>query len=155
MLFVGDIRPSKGLDLLTAAAELTGVAVRRVGGRGHRVSDAELRAAYDDCDLVVCPYRDEYERFGSASAVVAEALAYAAPLVVTPALRGAVPGGYRGVVFAEAATVEALATVLGSVDVDALQRGAQADAPGCAADASAAVYAGQLLSLGSSRAAVG
>jgi glycosyltransferase involved in cell wall biosynthesis len=100
LLFVGNHRAEKGLDLVTAAAATTGHSLRCIGGDDLPLSEDELAAAYATCDLVVCPYRDEYAASGSASLVVAEALAYAAPVLATSALRDLFPAGYTAVEFA-------------------------------------------------------
>jgi Glycosyl transferases group 1 len=136
LLFVGNDRPEKGLDLLLAATAGTRTVVRCVGGLDYPLTDDELSAEYSTCDVVVCPYRDEYTASGSSSLVVAEALAYAVPVVATASLRDLFPVGYEGVVFAATASVEDLIAVLRSLDIGRLTERAAATAPVAAAHVS-------------------
>ena len=145
LLFVGTDRTEKGLDLLRSAAEATGNAVRCIGGIGYPLSEEQLAAAYAVCDLVVCPYRDEYAATGSASLVIAEAIAYAAPVLATPALRGLFPVGYGGVEFATAASAPALTEALRSLDLARLSARASVEAPAAASMAAPRAYVSALL----------
>ena len=164
LLFVGDDRWEKGLTALLDAVRDLDVVVRHLGGEFHLeppgerrvgramvvreapVDDAGLRRAYEECDLVVCPYDPtRYRDFGSGSRVLAEALAYAAPVLLTPALSDTVPPGYRGAIVSRSATPVDLRAALVAADFGALARGAALDAPAVAATASPARYVGHLL----------
>ncbi len=145
LLFVGDDRPEKGLDLVQAAADATGYVVRCVGGLEYPLSDDELTAAYVECLAVVCPYRDEYTATGSSSLVVAEAIAHAVPLVATPNLRDLVPPGYGGVEFSRAATVAALTETLRGLDVARLSACAAAEGPAAARLQSPSAYVSAIM----------
>ncbi len=164
LLFVGDDRWEKGLPALLDAVRDLDVVVRHLGGEFHLeppgerrvgralvvreppVDDAGLRRAYEECDLVVCPYDPtRYRDFGSGSRVLAEALAYAAPVLLTPALADSVPPGYRGAIVACSATAVDLRAALVGADFAALARGAARDAPAIAATATPARYVGHLL----------
>ena len=130
LLFVGSARPEKGLEMLLAVAGELDWPLSQVGDGNLPYS--MLLDAYAACDVLVCPYLDEYGEDGSGSLVVAEALAYAVPVVGTPAVRDLFPDNYSGAVFSAAATRVALVETLRSVDVGALDRGARADAPSAA-----------------------
>ncbi|MFN8028063.1 MAG: glycosyltransferase [Acidimicrobiia bacterium] len=164
LLFVGDDRWEKGLPALLEAVRDLDVVVRHLGGEFHeeppgerrvgralmvrerRVDDASLRQAYDDCDLVVLPYETtRYRDQGSGSRVLAEALAYAAPVLLTPALSANVPPGYAGAVLARSASPADLRAALEGADLAALARGARAEAPALAAEAAPSRYVGHLL----------
>jgi glycosyltransferase involved in cell wall biosynthesis len=164
LLFVGDTRPEKGFEVLLDAVRDLDVVVHHVGGRvgaassgerrvGHarvitsgRLSDSDLVRAYHDCDLVVCPYDAAYASSGSGSLVVAEALAYAAPVLATDSLRGAVPHDYGGVTFAPS-TARGLRDALESLDLVELAAAAAREAPALADAATASRYFEGLLRL--------
>lgn len=164
LLFVGDGRREKGLPALLDAVRDLDVVVRHLGGEFHLeppgerrvgralvvreppVDDAGLRRAYEECDLVVCPYDPtRYRDVGSGSRVLAEALAYAAPVLLTPALSDTVPPGYRGAIVSRSPTAVDLHATLAAADFGALSRGAALDAPAIAATATPARYVRHLL----------
>jgi glycosyltransferase involved in cell wall biosynthesis len=148
LLYVGDSRPEKGYELLCQSIAGLSFTIRQIGGHAPdavRVTDDDLAEAYQRCDLVVCPYSDDYENSGSGSLVASEAIAYGAPLLATPSLREAFPLGYRGVRFADAATVGALRDALLSIDVEEFGRATRTDAPAIAEQRTADAYVRGLL----------
>jgi glycosyltransferase involved in cell wall biosynthesis len=164
LLFVGDDRWEKGFNVLLDAVCDLDVVVRHVGGefhpapvgerrigRAHLVSEGpvgadKLRGAYESCDLVVCPYDQErYLAGGSGSRVLAESLAFAAPLLLTPALSELVPAGYGGAIVAQAATADAIRAALEGADLAELSLGAATEAPALAAAAAPGRYVARLL----------
>lgn len=132
ILFAGSARPQKGLAaLLDAARTVEGFDRLVVPGRirprlrslidtsdprvelwDRWLSAAEYAEAFARAALVVVPYQRAYLERGTYSSVMAEAMAYGRPLLVSEPLAPLLPPGYAGAVVADAETEAGLAAGL-------------------------------------------
>jgi glycosyltransferase involved in cell wall biosynthesis len=149
LLFAGTARRAKGLDiLLQAIPSVRGFDRLVIPGSiptqlrsGLDLSDprvdlwdrflepAEYAATMAGAALVVLPYHRTYVDQGISSAVLAEAMAYGRPLVVSNALGPQLPPGYRGAVVADAEDPAAFARGIerALADLDALTTAAMTE----------------------------
>jgi glycosyltransferase involved in cell wall biosynthesis len=132
VLFAGSARIQKGLGtLLAAAPAVAGFDRIVVPGRlpdrlraklpatdarvelwDRWLDPAEYGAAFASAALVVLPYQRAYLDRGTYSSVLAEAMAYGRPLLVSEPLAPLLPQDYRGAMVVDAETPESLAAGL-------------------------------------------
>ncbi len=134
LLFVGNARREKGLDLLLEALELVNNEVpldvvgrqdpvirkgleerftmKSVRWIDRYVDDEELADYYREAAAVVVPYRSSFLADGGASGILLEALAHGVPVVITPAVQDQLPAAYGGAIVAAGNGAEALSAAL-------------------------------------------
>lgn len=134
LLFVGEARPEKGLELLLQALTRiekevalevvgrqptflldrlrSGPSSIRMSWTDRFVSSSELDEAYQRASLVVLPYLGSFASTGAASSVLVEAFTRGVPVLTSSVLSDQLPSGYEGAVVVAPDDAETLAAGL-------------------------------------------